>query len=201
LTANAMPPYIIKEYSQETWPDFEALFGKHKGVRGGCWCTFNLCTSSEFDRMTRDERKAFQKRVADRGPGAGLILYDNDVPIAWCQFGRADLFPRFDRGRAYKELPPVDRAALWRISCLFVDKHRRREGLSHVTLKAALATIGRHGGGVVEAFPLDVPGAKYPSYTGSVIMYAAEGFEIVAPLGKNAYLMRRTIPANSGAQT
>jgi len=34
--------YEVKEFTQDTWADFDALFGKHKGVSGGCWCTFNL---------------------------------------------------------------------------------------------------------------------------------------------------------------
>jgi hypothetical protein len=27
--------FEVKEFSPETWPDFETLFGKHKGVRVG----------------------------------------------------------------------------------------------------------------------------------------------------------------------
>jgi len=189
-----MPPFVVREFAQETWPDFEALFGKHKGVRGGCWCTFHLCTSVQYDQMTRDERKEFQKGLAYQGLACGLIVYDAGTPVAWCQFGPAERFPRYDRMRAYQELAlPESLRPQWRIACLFVDKHRRREGLSHFALKAALESIFRRGGGGVEAFPLDVPGARYPQYTGSVRQYTAEGFEAVARLGKNTVLMRRVI--------
>ena len=74
-----------------------------------------------------------------------------------------------------------------------MDKHRRREGLSQTPLKAALESIKRKGGGIVEAFPFDIPGANQPSYTGSVKMYLREGFEEVARLGKVTVLMRRRI--------
>ena len=96
--------FEVKEFSTETWPDFEALFGKHKGVRGGCWCTFHRCTSIQFDRMTRDERKEFQKELAQQERGYGLLVYDAGTPVAWCQFGSAQGFPRYDRGRAYRKL-------------------------------------------------------------------------------------------------
>lgn len=183
--------FTVKEYSQETWSDFEALFGKHKGVRGGCWCTFHLCTSSQYDKMTKDERRDFQKALAHQGLGSGLIVYDVDAPIAWCQFGLAERFTRYDRMRAYQELDlPAAVRPRWRISCLFVDKHRRREGLSQYALHSALELIRKKGGGVVEAFPLDVPGARYPSYTGSEKMYKQEGFKTIARLGKNTLLMR-----------
>ena len=158
--------FTVKEFSKETWADFETLFGKHNGVRGGCWCTFNLCTSTQYDKMTKDERKEFQKNQADQGRGSGILVYDKDTPIAWCQFGLADRFARFERTRAYIELNlPVELQPQWRISCLFVDKHRRGEGLSQFALKSALEFIRKNGGGIVEAFPLDVPGARYPQYT------------------------------------
>lgn len=186
--------YQIKLYSPETWHDFVALFGKHKGVRGGCWCTSNRCSSSQFNKMTRDERQAFQEGLVHRGEGYGLLVYDDGQPIAWCQFGPANGFPRYDKGRAYSKLTiPAEWQPQWRIACLFVDKHRRREGWSNVTLRATLAHISQSGGGVVEAFPFDVPGAKYPSYTGSVKMFRQVGFEIVASVGKDRVLMRRHI--------
>ena len=190
--------FIVKEFSQESWPDFETLFGKHKGVRGGCWCTFNLCTSTQFNQMGRDGRKAFHKDLADQGLGSGLIVYDEDIPIAWCQFGLAERFPRFDRMRAYNALDPTLKVApRWRIACLFVDKHRRREGLSTLALQAALETIGKQGGGIIEAFPFDVPGIERPHYNGSIKMFAREGFEIITRLGKNTVLMRRNMPATN----
>ena len=51
-------------------------------------------------------------------------------------------------------------------------------------------TIRKRGGGVVEAFPLDVPGTSHPQYTGSIKMYKREGFREVTHLGKNIVLMR-----------
>ncbi len=188
----------VKAFTHDTWPDFAALFGKHRGVRGGCWCVAHRCaTSTQYTRMTRDERRAFQESLARQGRGHGLLVYDDDVPVAWCQFGPAAEFSRYDRGRAYGKLTiPAALAPRWRIACLFVDKHRRGEGLSKVALRAALARIAGGGGGVVEAFPFDVPGATRPSYTGSVKMYRDEGFVEVARLGTHTVLMRRDVPAD-----
>jgi len=131
--------FEVKELSADTWPDFETLFGKHKGVRGGCWCTFNRCTSLE--------------------------LSSSETPD-------------------------------WRISCLFADKHRRREGLAKFALHSAMASIRRRGGGIVEAFPLVVPGTCHPQYTGSTKMYKREGFREVTRLGKNTVLMRLAVPTD-----
>ncbi len=151
--------------------------------------------------MTRDERKHLQHELVLQGRGYALLVYDAGVPVAWCQFGPAQGFTRFDRMRAYLELAlPAPQGPLWRIACLFVDKHRRRVGLSEVALHAALAHIRQQGGGTVEAFPFDVPGAARPSYTGSLKMYAREGFQEVARLGKITVLMRCYLPAAVGAK-
>lgn len=188
-------PYQIKPYSAETWPDFVTIFGKHKGVRGGCWCTSNRCTSSQYSKMDREARKTFQERLVHEGQGYGLLVYHDEQPIAWCQFGPAAGFSRYDSGRLYRKLSiPLEWQPQWRISCLFVDKHHRREGWSTIALRAALDHIAQNGGGVVEAFPFDIPNVKRPSYTGSVNMYRQEGFEIVAAVGKDRVLMRRRIP-------
>jgi GNAT superfamily N-acetyltransferase len=186
--------YEVKEFTRDTWDDFDALFGKHKGVSGGCWCTFNLCSSSQFTKSTREERKELQHSLTMEGESCGLMIYDAGVPIGWCQFGPAEKFERFNRTKAYiaLNLPPEQKPD-WRISCIFIDKHRRREGLSQLPLKAALASIKEKGGGIVEAFPFDIPGAKRPSYSGSVKMFEREGFEEVARLGKITVLMRKTI--------
>lgn len=56
----------VKEFSRATWNDFEKLFGKHRGVRGGCWCTFNLCRAVDFERMNRDERRRFEETLVER---------------------------------------------------------------------------------------------------------------------------------------
>jgi len=184
----------VKELSSDNWPDFEALFGKHKGVGGGCWCTFFRCTSAEFDRMTRHERRAFQADLVRQGHGHGILVYDNATPVAWCQFGPPAELPRYDRGRAYSALERgADQVPQWRIACLLTDKHRRGEGLATFALKAALAKIREHGGGVVEAFPFDGPQGRQMHHTGSVELFKREGFEAIARLGKNTVLMRRTV--------
>jgi GNAT superfamily N-acetyltransferase len=184
----------VKPLTPETWGDFADLFGRHNGVRGGCWCVFNLLTSAQFDRMSRDERRECHFQKMQAGQATGLLVYDDNHPVAWCQFGRAGLFPRFERMRAYQALAlPPDKKPDWRIACLFVDKHRRKEGLSSYALHAAIESIRAKGGGIVESFPFDIEGIERPSYTGSVAMYEHEGFQPVCRLGKNTVLMRLVI--------
>lgn len=185
-----------KLMNEETWPDFEAMFQKHKGVRGGCWCTFHQCSSSEFQKMQKEERRDFHRERVFGGTSTGVIYYEDDCPVAWCEFGKAELFEQINRNRAYKNLS-LEVKPEWRICCIFTDKEHRKEGLSKKVLSAALTLIEEMGGGKVEAFPLDIPGNEKPQYTGTVKMYLEEGFKVVAPLGKYQLLMAKDVPKSS----
>ena len=68
--------FSVKEFSQDTWPDFESLFGKHNGVRGGCWCTFHLCTSAQYDQMTKQGHEEKLKALAYQGHGSEIPELD-----------------------------------------------------------------------------------------------------------------------------
>ncbi len=183
--------FETKSLSQATWPDFESLFERHNGLHGGCWCVYHRMTMSEFIQSTKAGRKAMHRDLVFAGKASGLLLYDGGNPIGWCQYGRAPEFYAFDRMRDYVKLqiPEAFRPS-WRITCFVVDKERRREGLSKLLLKETLLAIRAAGGGIVEAFPLLVPGVEKPQYTGSIKMYEEHGFAYVAPIGKYNHLMR-----------
>jgi len=187
----AQASWSARLITTETWPDFERMFAKHRGCQGGCWCAFHICSSGEFNRLDREGHKMRHKDAVEQGLTSGVICYLNESPVGWCQFGPAFSFEHNNRSRAYQALAP-ELAVIpdWRITCVFVDKDYRGLGLSRKVLAEAVAAIKRLGGGMTEAFPMEVPEAKRPQYTGSVAMYEAEGFLCVAPLGKNSFLMR-----------
>ncbi len=189
-----MANYEVKALSPQTWNDFETLFEKHKGVRGGCWCMYHRLSSSEFNKLSKDERRARHKDLTFRGEGHGLLVFEARVPVAWCHFGPAEAFVQYDRNRAYSSLSIAPELKPdWRIACIFVDKSHRKKGLSSFALHATMKMIRQKGGGIVEAFPLNVPEAKSLPYTGTIDMYKKEGFEEICPLGVRTVLMRRIV--------
>ena len=186
--------YRSKALSKHTWEDFEGMFQKHKGVRGGCWCTYHQLPSSEYNKMSREDRKEYHRKRVEEGIATGLILYEDRTPVGWCQFGKADIFEQLNRNRAYNKLDKDHEATPdWRITCIFVDKEYRGRGLSSLILSRTLEMIETLGGGMVEAFPFDLEDSHKPNYNGSVSMFQQAGFEKVARLGKNIQLMRKNI--------
>jgi ribosomal protein S18 acetylase RimI-like enzyme len=151
----------------------------------------------ETERLTAKERneKNFQdqRNLVEGGRSHGILVYSDGEPIGWCQYGLREELPRIDRGPGYSRLSPKGGAEkLWRITCFCVDKKYRNCRVASAALHAAVSSIRRKGGGLVEAFPT-TRNEGVALHRGTVSMFKNERFELVAPFGKTNVLMRRTI--------
>ena len=87
----------------------------------------------------------------------------------------------------------------YRITCLFVDRAYRRAGMAAVAVRGALALIAAAGGGLVEAYPHDLPEGKKTSasflYNATRTMYERLGFSYERSKGKGNCVMSAVVPA------
>ncbi len=150
-------------------------------------------SSEEWKRVNKKDKEALVRQ----GRSHAILVYDGRTPIGWCQYGSKDELPRIDAGRNYRKArSPVDAEKLWRITCFFVDRDYRGRGVAKVALKAALESIKKQGGGIVEAFPVvseKMAAVSEWRWFGTPSMFRREGFKNVAPLGTSGLLMRKTI--------
>ena len=148
------------------------------------------------DGSPRAERKD-KCELVEQGRAHGIVVYDGDTPIGWCQYGRRDELPRIDARRTYRETPPADETeTLWRITCFFVARSHRGKGIAKFALHAALESIRRQGGGTVEAYPVvseKMAAVAEWRWFGTVGMFRREGFRTIAPLGTSGVLVRKRI--------
>lgn len=190
--------FTVKELTSSTWPGFEKLAMK----QGHCWCMYYQQPRPVRGKFSIAERGRMNKKAKEalvqQGRSHATLVYDGKTPIGWCQYGQKEELPRIDVGRNYKKLEPLPGdKKLWRITCFFVDKDYRGTGVSKTALHAALESIKRQGGGIVEAYPVvSKKMAAVPEWRwfGTPSMFRREGFKPVAPLGTSGLLMRRTIP-------
>ncbi|MDV3278093.1 MAG: GNAT family N-acetyltransferase [Nitrososphaerales archaeon] len=192
---------VTRELSLETWPDFERLFEK-PGEWGGCWCMYyqrphSLKSWADKMGLTREERIAKNREdkleLVKERCSHGILVYAKGEPVGWCQYGPKEELPRVDAGRKYKKLALGDDSKkLWRITCFVVDRKFRRKGVATAGLKAALRSMEKKGGGLVEGYPAVRSGAL-AVWFGTVSMFEREGFKKVAPFGRSNVLMRRSI--------
>jgi len=181
----------VRELGSSTWPDFERVVEKHNGVWGGCWCTaFHLKRSEE--KEWAGKRRALKEKLvrADRSHAA-LVYNESDV-VGWCQFGPPLELPGRMSGYGKLDLAPPD----WRITCFFVDRDHRREGVSKVALQGALRMIASEGGGTVDGYPIDTRGKPYSSsflWGGTHSMFTEFGFHPLGALGASKWIMRKVV--------
>ena len=189
-----MPDYTVKALDASTWPDFAGLVERHHGVWGGCWC---LEFHPEGKARGPHRRDAKEQRVRSGNAHAALV-YDADACIGWCQFGTPEELPRIKHLRAYgaqATTPPR-----WRITCFFVDTRYRGTGVSRAALAGALEQIARLGGGTVESYPEDVADRAVSAsflHNGRLTTFERQGFERTRRLGKNHWVVTRTVAAKT----
>ncbi len=150
-------------------------------------------SSAELKRINKKDKETFVRQ----GRSHAILVYEGKTPVGWCQYGSKEELPRIDAGRGYRKVgPPAGDHKLWRITCFFVDKNYRGKGVSKLALKAALKSIKKQGGGIVEAYPIvSKKMAAVPEWRwfGTPSMFGKEGFRTVAPLGTSGVLVRKTI--------
>jgi GNAT superfamily N-acetyltransferase len=189
--------YTTRELSPRTLPDLERLAVR----QGACWCMYYQRPRPIRGKLSMAKRRAINQKDKEalvlQGRSHAVLVYDGKTPVGWCQYGVKEELPRIDAGRNYRKvepLPPSEK--LWRITCFFVDRDYRGKGVAKLALKAALESIKKQGGGIVEAYPVvSAKMAAVPEWRwfGTPSMFRREHFRTVASLGSSGVLMRKTI--------
>src|SRR2546428_6295661 len=191
--------FKTRELSSRTFPDFEELARQ----QGSCWCIYYQRPSPVERGRSAESREQRNRRdkaaLVREGRSHAILVYEGNIAVGWCQYGRADELPRIDAGRGYRKVGrPKGAQRLWRITCFFVDRRHRGRGVAKLALKAALESIRAHGGGIVEAFPVvskRMSAVPEWRWFGTPSMFRREGFRRIAPLGTSGIFMRKKIPS------
>jgi GNAT superfamily N-acetyltransferase len=186
-------PLETRELSSTTWSDFVRIMEKHDGVWGGCWCVeFHLQRGDKKDMGV--SRRALKEKLVRANRSHAALVYDGDDVVGWCQFGPPAELPA--RMSGFAKLG--EKAPDWRITCFFVDRDHRKQGVSTEALKGALRMIAAGGGGTVDGYPTSTSGKPYSSsflWAGTESLFAAAGFRPLGALGKTKSVMRKVVRA------
>ena len=188
-----MSNYAVRPLTLDTWEAFSRLVERHNGVFGGCWCTWFHTFHGEKS-FTAEGNHALKKRLVKEGRAHAALVFDGDEAVAWAQFGPPKELPNIHHRKEYLET--LDHEPDYRITCIFVDKRYRRQGVTEIALNGALELIAEAGGGMVEGYPHDTADGKKVSvlYNSTRELYERVGFEYVRPKGKRNCVMRMVLP-------
>src|SRR5882757_3009627 len=180
----------IRPLTLDLWPALEDLFGK-KGACNGCWCMY-WRIGSAYRKRPSDQNKSAFREVVKRGPPPGLIAFDGDLAVGWCQLTPRDALPWLDRGWRLKR---VDAVPVWSLSCFYVRIGYRRKGVTKALVEAALKAAKRAKAPALEAYPLDASITPSASSTGYASSFARAGFKTVARRVTPRPIMRHDLKA------
>jgi GNAT superfamily N-acetyltransferase len=189
-----MTGLTVKPLKKSTWGAFAALVERHGGVWGGCWCMAFHDPDVRRHKFSTQQLRAQKERRVCAGEAHAALVFDGKTCVGWCQFGPTEELPAILRERAYREglkaLPD------WRITCFFVDKAYRGQGVAHLALQGAVQEIRRLGGGLIESYPEDATDRKVSSsflFNGAMAMFEREGFKRNRRIGKDHWVVSKRV--------
>lgn len=189
----------VRPLDASTWDAFAELVERNNGVFGGCWC---IGFHPEGCQSAAENRARKRERVLSDRTHAAVVLDSDGLAQGWCQYGSPEELTRVKHRRQYEKdaPPPPD----WRITCFYVDKKHRREGIARLALEGALNQITEAGGGRVEAISEVTAGREAPGrflFSATVELFEEYGFRRVRQVGKHAWIVSRVLPATRGSRT
>ncbi len=176
----------------DRWPDLEKLFGRH-GAQAGCWCMWWRQPASEFAAGKGEKNREALRALVASGDPPGLLAYLGDEPVGWCAVAPRERYVRLARSRTLKA---IDQQPVWSITCFFVARRHRRQGITGQLLDAVVPFVRDRGGRIVEAYPIAPASGEYPAayaYMGLLSTFLAAGFEIVARPSPSRAIVRYVI--------
>ncbi len=165
----------VRPLTPDLWPAFADLFGTN-GACNGCWCMYWRIGSAYRSRPGEDNKAAIRE-IVNSGPPPGLLAFDGDRAVGWCQVTPRDAAPWLDRTWRLRR---VDDVPVWSISCFYIRKGYRRKGVTSVLIAAALKMAKQAGAPALEAYPLDASLTPSSSGTGYASTFTHAGFKTVA---------------------
>jgi GNAT superfamily N-acetyltransferase len=161
---------------------------------------------SMFKKTKGESNRQILKQIVEADEQPGILAYDGDRAVAWCAIAPREKLLALESSRILKR---VDDQPVWSITCFFVTKEARGQGVMEPLVKAAVQHANAHGGNIVEAYPIDMQSPKlagqrfgsYSGYMGVASVFRALGFEEVGRASETQLIMRYNAKNNKAKRS
>jgi len=162
--------------------DFEALFNAPGGPKY-CWCmVWRGSPAEKKEKGGAAKHTQIIKRIEADTP-IGLLAYEDGAPCAW-----VSIAPRVTHIKLGG--PEAESGEkIWSLTCMYVPRKRRGQGLAHQLIAAAITHARQQGATIVEAYPVKPDSPSY-KFMGTLPAFEAAGFIHVQPAGTRRHVMR-----------
>jgi len=183
-------PLSIRPLTPDLWSALEDLFGKG-GASNGCWCMY-WRIGSEYHKRAREKNRNAFRRIVTHGPPPGLLAFDGERVVGWCQLTPRAELRWLHRTRLFVA---VDEMPVWAVSCFYVRRGYRRQGVMSALIAGALKAAKQASAPAVEAYPVDPArsGSTANVFTGTTAAFRRAGFTTVARRVRSRPIMRHDL--------
>ena len=174
------------------WEDLAKLFGP-RGACAGCWCMWWRAKRSEWSKNRGAGNRRALRRLVEGGEPPGLLAYVDGEPAGWCALAPREAYPGLGRSRLFK---PLDDRPAWSVTCFFVARPYRRQGITVRLLREAARYARSRGARLLEGYPVEPKKGTSPDawvFTGLAGAFRKAGFREAARPSATRPLMRRVL--------
>lgn len=195
MKSKSEPPKVQKALEMKFYPVTRprlkdlALFSEKHGKFRYCSCMRWRLKSSDHKRSTKPTRIAALDSLVCRGVPVGVLAYVGKEPIGWCSVAPRETYEALER---FQKLKSIDEQPVWSVTCFFVDRHFRRQGVTTGLLLAAVDYARSQGARILEGYPVE-PGLRLYTYMGSPETFKEAGFSDVTPAGRERLIVRLSL--------
>jgi GNAT superfamily N-acetyltransferase len=159
-------------------PDLRDAFRSlHSDTNDAGWCRCVAWWVSTWDgwgERTAAENAALRESLCDRDEYDGLLAFDGDVPVGWCQVG-----PRDRLAKLVTQLELEPDPSVWAVTCFLVAPTHRRTGVAAALLDAAVRTARDASASRLEGYPRGEAAAPDDMWTGPAGLFLHRGFRLL----------------------
>jgi GNAT superfamily N-acetyltransferase len=152
---------------------------------------------SEYHKRAREKNRSTLRKIVKHGPPPGLLAFDGEQAVGWCQLTPRDELRWLNQARFFERLDDVP---VWSISCFYVRRGYRRQGIMSALIAAALKAAKRANAPALEAYPVDTarPESTSNVFTGTASTFKRAGFKTVARRLPSRPIMRHDLKGIAG---
>ena len=139
-----------------------------------------------------DGNKRALAKLLRAGAEPGLIAYAGREPAGWVALAPREQYVRLAASRTLKA---IDERPVWSVSCFFIARAYRGQGLMTELVEAAAAFAGKRGATLLGGYPANPKNRTSDTflYTGTRSAFVRAGFAVAARPSKAAVIMRRAL--------
>ena len=148
---------------------------------------------SEFGQRKGDGNRRALRALVTKGQPTGILAYEGADPIGWCAVAPREATPRLERS---KVLARLDALPVWSVTCFFVARGHRKQGVTVALLRAAAVHARKAGARILEGYPVEPRQGELPAafaWTGLASAFREAGFVEVARRSATRPIFRLTL--------